>query len=441
MLAKRFLLSCLLMIAFSISSQLNASQIHNLRLWPAPDNLRLVFDLSAPVEHQVFSLQNPSRLVIDIKDAQLKVDLTKINLTSTPIKQIRSAPKDKNSLRVVLDLSQSIKARSFLLKPNEQYGHRLVVDLVLPKQQQQKQQATSTKLAKAVRERKIVIALDPGHGGEDPGAIGPTKAREKIIVLAIAKELQRILQRDPAYEVLLTRTGDYYVGLRERVNLARKAKADLFISIHADAYRSPQPSGSSVYVLSNRGATSETGRWLANRENRADLIGGVEGSLSLADKDPALAEALIDLSMTSTLTESFKVGYLMLKELSKINKLHKKDVEQAGFAVLKSLDMPSLLVEAGFISNAQEEARLRSPTYQRKLAENLATAIKAYFTANPPPNSYLAKELPNVYQVKRGDTLSLIAQRHGVSLAQLRKFNNLNSDAIQVGQSLRIPTK
>lgn len=441
MLAKRFLLSCLLMIAFSISGQLNASQIHNLRLWPAPDNLRLVFDLSAPIEHQVFGLQNPSRLVIDIKDAQLKVDLTKINLASTPIKQIRSAPKDKNSLRVVLDLNQSIKARSFLLKPNEQYGHRLVVDLVLPKQEQQKQQATNTKLAKAIRERKIVIALDPGHGGEDPGAIGPTRAREKIIVLAIAKELQRVLQRDPAYEVLLTRTGDYYVGLRERVNLARKAKADLFVSIHADAYRSPQPSGSSVYVLSNRGATSETGRWLANRENRSDLIGGVEGSLSLADKDPALAEALIDLSMTSTLTESFKVGYLVLKELSKINKLHKKDVEQAGFAVLKSLDMPSLLVEAGFISNAQEEARLRSPTYQRKLAENLATAIKAYFTANPPPNSYLAKELPNVYQVKRGDTLSLIAQRHGVSLVQLRKFNNLNSDAIQVGQSLRIPTK
>lgn len=436
------LLFSLLVIVSLLATSASASQINNLRLWPAPDHLRLVFDLSAPVKHQVFSLHNPERLVIDISNAKLNTSLSNLNLSSTPVSRIRAAVKDQQHLRVVLDLNQKIQARSFLLKPNNQYGHRLVIDLVLPAKQQQKQQQAE-KLA--LEDRKIVIALDPGHGGEDPGAAGPAKTKEKYVVFALAKELEKILQQDPAYEVLLTRTGDYYVGLRQRVALARKAKADIFISIHADAYRSPQPRGSSVYVLSERGASSETARWLASSENRADLIGGVEGVLSLNDKDATLAGVLVDLSMNAMLTESVKVGRLVLKELSRVNRLHKKDVEQAGFAVLKALDMPSLLVEVGFISNPQEEAKLKQAAYQRQVAQQLAAAIKAYFNANPPPNSYLAQQLaakrPASYRVQRGDNLSLIAGRHGVGLTRLRQYNNLKTDALQVGQVLKIPPK
>ncbi len=435
----------LLVLLAVVSLQVQAdSRINNLRIWPAPDHTRLVFDLSGPVEHRVFSLENPKRLVIDINDVRLQTNLGKTDLTSTPISRLRSAKRNKTDLRVVLDLSHAIQPRSFLLKPNAQYGHRLVVDLVLPEKKQRVVRQTVAKATvKSTQQRQIIIAIDPGHGGEDPGAIGPNGTREKHVVWAISKELVKIIERDPAFKTVLTRTGDYYIGLRQRVQLARKARADLFVSVHADAYRLPQPRGSSVYVLSQRGASSESARWLADTENRADLIGGVEGVLTLGDKDDTLAGVLVDLSMTATLSESLKVGSRVLKNLGQVNTLHKRDVEQAGFLVLKSPDMPSMLIEAGFISNPQEEKRLRDLAYQRKLAQQIASAIKDYFLENPPPNTLLSNKQykrSSSYTIRRGDTLSDIARRKGVDISELRKINKLNGDVIQVGQRLRIPS-
>ena len=430
----------LLVLAFLTLEVQASSRINSLRIWPAPDHTRLVFDLSGPVEHRVFSLENPSRLVIDISDVRLNTQLDNADLTSTPMNRLRSAVRNKTGLRVVLDLSEEVQPRSFLLKPNEQYGHRLVVDLVLPeKQKTPKQQAPKT----IKQQRQIVIAIDPGHGGEDPGAIGPSGTREKHVVWGISKELASIIEKDPAFKPVMTRTGDYYIGLRKRVEVARNARADLFVSVHADAYRLPQPQGSSVYVLSQRGASSESARWLADSENRADLIGGVEGVLTLGDKDETLAGVLVDLSMTATLSESLKVGSRVLKNLGRVNHLHKRDVEQAGFLVLKSPDMPSMLIEAGFISNPQEEKRLKDLAYQRKLAQQIANAIKDYFIENPPPNTTLSTNRSHsstAYTIRRGDTLSEIARRKGVDIGELRKMNDLNNDVIRVGQRLRIPS-
>ena len=430
----------LLVLAFLTLEVQASSRINSLRIWPAPDHTRLVFDLSDPVEHRVFSLENPNRLVIDISDVRLNTQLDSSDLTNTPISRVRSAVRNKTDLRVVLDLSQDVQPRSFLLRPNEQYGHRLVVDLVLPeKQKTPKQQAPKT----IKQQRQIVIAIDPGHGGEDPGAIGPSGTREKHVVWGISKELASIIEKDPAFKPVMTRTGDYYIGLRKRVEVARNARADLFVSVHADAYRLPQPQGSSVYVLSQRGASSESARWLADSENRADLIGGVEGVLTLGDKDETLAGVLVDLSMTATLSESLKVGSRVLKNLGRVNHLHKRDVEQAGFLVLKSPDMPSMLIEAGFISNPQEEKRLKDLAYQRKLAQQIANAIKDYFIENPPPNTTLSANRSHsstAYTIRRGDTLSEIARRKGVDIGELRKINGLNNDVIRVGQRLRIPS-
>lgn len=417
------------------------SRIDSLRIWPAPDHSRLVFDLSGPVQHRVFMLDNPARLVIDISDVRLNAQLGSVSLESTPISRIRSAVRNQNDLRVVLDLSRNVQPRSFLLRPNEQYGHRLVVDLVMPEQARVQQAPPRETLPK--EQRRIVVAVDPGHGGEDPGAIGPSGVREKDVVWGVSRELARLIGEDAAFEAVLTRTGDYYIGLRQRVEVARKARADLFISIHADAYRLPQPRGSSVYVLSQRGASSESARWLADTENRADLIGGVEGVLTLGDKDETLAGVLVDLSMTATLSESLKAGSRVLSNLGQINRLHKRDVEQAGFLVLKSPDMPSMLIEAGFISNPQEEQRLRDRAYQRQVAAQIASAVKDYFRDNPPPNTLLASQgnsNPVRYVIRQGDTLSEIARRKGVDIGDLRRLNNLNNDVIRVGQTLRIPS-
>ncbi|WP_286237020.1 N-acetylmuramoyl-L-alanine amidase [Neptuniibacter halophilus] len=428
---------CFFGLLFS-SSLLQAAEIKNVRMWLAPDHARLVFDMTGAATHKVFTLDNPNRIVLDVEQASLNASLTNLGLDKSPVKQVRSG-KNGKTLRLVLDLKRPVRPKSFALKPNQKYGHRLVLDLY---EKETLVKAKKSAEPKAVSGRDIVVAIDAGHGGEDPGAIGPGRVREKDVVLAIAKELKRRLDATPGYQGKLTRTGDYYISLRGRTKAARKQNADLFVSIHADAFRDPRARGASVWVLSSRGASSEMGRWLARKENSADLIGGV-GSVSLEDKDDVLASVLLDMSMTASREDSRSIARQIHGNIKRFAKMHKAHVEQAGFVVLKSPDIPSILVETGFISNPGEAAKLKTRGYQKKMAEAVFKGITQHFERKPPAMTYIAQRKAadnRTYKVVKGDTLSVIASRNGVSLAALRKANNLQHDRIRIGQVLRIPT-
>jgi N-acetylmuramoyl-L-alanine amidase len=416
--------------------------IESVRVRQSPERTRIVFDLSAPVEHRIFSLLNPRRLVVDIKSADIKAQFDNLDLSETPILGMRSAVRENEDIRIVLDLQGQVKPRSFVLKPILQYGDRLVVDLYTSDQQI----APVIKQADLVsrRMRDVIIAIDAGHGGDDPGAVGKNKLYEKDVVLGIAKRLAAYFDAKPGYKAVLIREGDYYIGLRKRTELARKSQADIFLSIHADAFKTSEAKGASVYAISQRGATSETARWLAEKENRADLIGGV-GSVSLDDKDDLLAGVLLDLSMTASLAMSLEMGSKVLEAIKPINRLHKKRVEQAAFAVLKSPDIPSLLIETGYISNPAEAKKLGSKSHQRNMAKAIFSGIDRYMEKNPPDGSYLAwkkqggeKSLAT-YKIESGDTLSAIASRHKVSTVSIMKINGLNTAKIRIGQILKIP--
>lgn len=418
-----------------------AVKIEGVRVWPAPDHTRIVFDVSARVEHNIFTLQNPGRLVIDISDVAANPRLEALKLPPKLIKRVRHASRNGSDLRVVLDLAQSIKPRSFVLPANQQYGNRLVIDLY-PQNQQQAKPVPVVK-DKANERRDVVVVIDAGHGGEDPGALGPYGIREKNVVLAIAKELQTLFARQPGFKPEMIRAGDYYVGLRARTTRARKMNADILVSIHADAFKSPKAKGASVYTLSQRGASSEAARWLAESENNSDLFGGV-GGVSLENKDSVLAGVLLDLSQTASMRVSVTTGGQVLSELGKITKLHKKQVEKAGFVVLKSPDVPSILVETGFISNPQEAKNLNSKSHQRRVARAIFNGVKKYFSSTPPPGTYLAWQKENrgkikEYRIARGDTLSDIAMRNNTSLGQIKKLNQMSSDKIRIGQVIRVP--
>ena len=423
-----------------------AADIDSARLWPAPDNTRLVLDLSGPVEHRVFTLSNPSRVVVDIDSARLDADLGDLDLDKSGISRIRSAVRNGGDIRIVLDLSTQLNPRSFTLRPNEQYGHRLVLDLERPPglaMEPQERQVNKTVNDLSSQQRNIIVAIDAGHGGEDPGAIGGKGTLEKHIVLAIARELYDQLDAVKGYEPLMVRTGDYYVPLQRRRQIARQKNADLFVSIHADAFTSPQASGASVFALSSNGATSAMARYLADQENASDVIGGING-VSLEDKDEVLRSVLVDLSMTATLRSSLDVGSSILGEMRNVARMHKNSVEQAGFAVLKSPDVPSILVETGFISNPTEEANLGSRAYRQKLATAIRKGVTAWFDRNPPPGTWVAWQQRNAgelrrYVVVRGDTLSGIASRNGTSVARLKEVNQLSDADIRIGQVLLIP--
>jgi N-acetylmuramoyl-L-alanine amidase len=402
-------------------------QVQGIRMWPAPDNTRLVFDVSSQVKYHMFTLDNPKRLVIDLADTRIVKALPSLALDKSLIKDIRTAPRNNKDLRVVLDLKTDVDPKAFALKPYQDYGHRLVVDLHDPKldQPQPAQQREEN--------RDIVIAIDAGHGGEDGGARGRRGTREKDVVLDIARQLHQLVDDEPGMRPVLIRKGDYYLGLRKRMDLARRKKADLFVSIHADAFRDGRARGSSVYVLSQRGASSEAARWLAVSENKSDLIGGV----SLDDKDNVLASVLLDLSQTASIEASLNAGSRVLHHLKKIGPVHKRQVQQAGFVVLKSPDIPSILVETAFISNPREEAKLRSNRFQRSVAVAILKGVREYFQKFPPPGTRLAETRHHV--ISRGDTLSELASRYNVSVRTLKSVNNLKSDVLSVGQTLTIP--
>ena len=401
-------------------------RIASARLWPAQEYTRLILESSAPLEHQLVVLRDPNRVVLDLArvDATSELETLPIRVQSSDpyIAAIRIGTQSGGFLRVVLDLKEQVNPQVFALKPIAEYGHRLVVDLYpltpldplmalleserkkdeaarravpqpqspqAPSMQAPSTQPPSTQPPIARAEpspraqavRRITIAIDPGHGGEDPGAVGRRGTYEKHVVLAIARKLKTVLDNEPNMRAMLTRDDDYFVPLAARVQKARRVQADLFISIHADAFRESHARGSSVFALSETGATSAAARWLAQKENAADLIGGVNIH---AAKDPVLARTLLDLSQTATINDSLKLARHVLDGIGSHNALHKASVEQAGFAVLKAPDIPSILVETAFISNPDEELKLRNERHQQKFAEAIAAGIKRYLARNPP---------------------------------------------------------
>ncbi len=420
-----------------------AADVEGVRLWRAPDHTRVVFDLSRPAEHRLFSLSGPDRVVVDISGADLNASLSDLSLDDTPLRGVRSAVRDNRDLRVVFDLKQGVRPRSFLLPAEGGQGDRLVIDLHDNEVRERRVEPASEPAGN--RSRDVIIAIDAGHGGSDPGAIGPGGLREKDVVLDIGERLVELINSKPGFSAKLIRTGDYYVPLSRRRDLARQMQADLMVSVHADAFTHPSARGASVFALSRRGATSETARFLAQRENEADRIHGV-GGISLDDKDEMLAGVLVDLSMTSTLNDSLRVGDSVLKSMDSVARLHKPRVEQANFAVLRSPDVPSILVETGFISNPEEARKLSTSAYRRQMAESIARGVEQYFGQNPPVGTLLAERRgggggsEQEYVISRGDTLSGIARRYNVSVTRLQQANNLNGHTIRVGQTLRIPS-
>jgi N-acetylmuramoyl-L-alanine amidase len=381
-------------------------------------------------------LKGPDRLVIDIKDVRLSTDIDKLDFSNSLLSGIRSAQREGNDLRVVLDLKGEVQPKSFVLRPNDEYGHRLVIDLHDSAKKPVLTRTTMESISSRQKAREVVIAIDAGHGGDDPGAVGPTGVKEKDVVLAVARKLKRLVDNEPGMRAVMIRDGDYFVGLKKRVKLAREThRADFFISIHADSFKDHRATGSSVYTLSSGGATSEQARMLAEKENASDLIGGV----SLDDKDDLLASVLLDLSQTASIEVSTDVASRVLSGLKSVGKLHKRKVEQAGFRVLKSPDLPSILVETAFISNPGEERKLQSSAHQQKLASAVMDGVRGYFKSNPPPGTVLALNKQRRHVISQGDTLSEIARYYSVSLDTLRSANNLRDNSLRVGQVLQIP--
>ncbi len=515
--------------------------VQGVRLWTAPDNTRVVLDLSGRADHQLLTLTGPDRVVIDVRNARLQPGVVAQGKRGV-IQGLRTGIRDGHDLRVVLDLKDNVKPRSFYLKPDSSNGHRIVVDLravpvaaapaptpasravqappvrtvaaaapvalprsptvtakkiapakdtrpmsnvakpvdsavqitavAKPRAEHMSVDATSTeiqahapaatatapvKTARATGHgRTLIVAIDAGHGGKDVGARGPSGTHEKVVVLAIARKLAALVEKEPGMRPVMVRDSDHFIRLRERMQKARKQHADLFVSIHADAFNDHRARGSSVFVVSERGETSEMARILADQENAADLAGGV----SLNDKDELLKSVLLDLSQSASIEASMNVADNVLGELKQIGNVHKSRVQQAGFMVLKSPDVPSILVETAFISNPTEERLLRDSRHQQRLAAAIMKGIRTYFRDNPPPGTVMANRdsdkgsessvtsretntataSAKQHVIKRGETLSGLAERYAVSLERLRVANNLSGDRLLVGSVLRIPT-
>ncbi|MCS3454904.1 N-acetylmuramoyl-L-alanine amidase [Aeromonas rivuli] len=465
-----------------------ANQLKSVRIWPSPDNTRVVLDLSSSPQFNYFTLTGPDRLVIDLKGASNGANLARVENKSELVRKIReSTPVDKGGLRLVLDLKSTIKPVVFPLAPAGPYGHRLVIDL--PYEESSARHATP---APATPGSKVIIAIDPGHGGEDPGSIGPRRTYEKRVTLAVSQKLAALINREPGMQAVMTRRGDYFVDLNKRSEIARKSKADLLVSVHADSFTNPRPRGASVWVLSTNRANREMGSWLEKQEKQGELLGGVGKVIAESDPNPYLARTFLDLSMDKSRAEGYDVSRMILKEMGRVARLHKSAPEHASLAVLKAPDIPSVLVETGFISNHEEEKLLASNAYQNKLAQAIFHGIRNYYKAHPVKGHIMSGKVssastrstqPAVSQVApvsqsarsgapvvsasgagvikpmtslsgantidkqrsirhvvtRGESLSRLAERHGISMSRLAKYNNLKSNEIQIGQVLYIP--
>lgn len=434
-MSKRLVIAVLLL---AVSVPTFAAEVSGFRVWADPVKTRAVLDLDTKASYKLFTLENPHRVVVDLQASSVDIPLELDKEHAGVITGVRYGQPDDNILRVVLDLSEGVGLKSFLLDPTGQYSHRLVIDLF-----SESGQKTSSPVKRVTDidrpNRKVVVAIDAGHGGEDPGAIGKNRTREKDVVLQIARELKAAIDAEPGMTAVLTRDGDYYIPLKARYEKARKSRADLFVSVHADAFSKRSVKGSSVFVLSPKGASSEFARLLADSENASDLVGGV----TLNDKDDMLASVLLDLSQSATREASNKVAGNILDALKRNGNTHKQDIGRANFVVLRSPDVPSVLIETAFISNPDEEKRLTEKEFQQKMARSITRGVRDYFYSSPPPGTWIAANRDGArHIVERGETLGNIANRYSVSLGSLRTANKINGsgNVIHVGRELVIPT-
>jgi len=411
------------------SSRLLAS-IDDIRLSNNKKYVRLVFDLDRLAEHSVFTLHKPERVVLDIKNAKMPHGMVDRIPANSLIRSVRSGVRNGNDLRVVFDLSVQTTPRSFLLPPDGKSGHRLVLDL---------HTKSATKVAKTkarpAKKRDVIIAIDAGHGGKDPGATGRSGTHEKHVTLQIAKRLEKSINRQKGMKAVLIRKNDRFMRLRERIHKARDYHADMMISLHADSFPDPRARGSSIYALSVDGASSETARMLAEKENAVDLL---FGDINVAVQDKMVKEVLFDLSLTGTIESSLDIGSEILQQIKSVNRVHKKKVQQAGFAVLKAPNIPSVLIETAFISNPREEKNLRSAAHQKKVAKAITRGVNKYFARKAPPGTWLASYRAE-HRVKPGENISTIARKHKVSVEELRVRNALFANNLKAGQVIKIP--
>ena len=425
--------------ALVASTGAGGADLEGIRTHDAPDHTRVVFDTSAKVAYKIFSLENPLRIVIDLKNTHPQATLALPQKESDVILRIRRGPRDNGAYRIVLDVAEQVDPKHFQLDPIEPYGYRLVVDLHAT---ERKRRTPIIRMPEG--QRDVVVVVDAGHGGDDPGALGVNGVREKDVALAIAKALKKDLNAAEGYRAVMVREGDYYVGLRQRAAIVQQHAAHLFVSIHADAFRLPSVRGATVYALSARGSSSEAARILAEKENRSDLIGGVGGvgGISLDGQPSHVAETLVELSLDFNQSGGIEVGDTILRKLAPTSRLHKKTTQLAGFVVLKAAGVPSILVETGFLTNPEDARLLGTPAYRSRLARAIGDGIRDYVSRNPPPDTLIAARVAasgTRYVIQRGDTLSEIALRHRVSTRALRMANGIKGDRIRVGQVLRIP--
>ncbi len=437
-------------ITLSVSQFAQANSIQGIRVWPSPDETRVVIDLSEEANYSYFTLSHPSRLVIDLVDTGVRTKLPISVNDSDVLKKIRkSSPPKSGTYRLVFELKKKVSPQIFKLAPTpkQEYGHRLVIDL--PHDESSSNSGASSSSAAQVAKdasqyqgnADIVVAIDAGHGGEDPGSIGPKGKYEKNVTLSVAKKLAAQLNAVPGMKAVLTRKGDYFVNLNRRSEIARKNKAHLLISIHADAFTSPQPRGASVFVLNTRRANTEIAKWVEDHERQSELLGGAGQVLAKRNNDKNISQTLLDLQFSHSQKEGYTVARDILKELGKVARLHKKTPVNASLAVLKSPDIPSVLVETGFISNPTEERLLFQSSHQNKLSKAIAKAVVNYFEDRPPEGTLFAsRKKARKHVVQAGESLSVIAQRYGVAAATLTRENHLNSSMLKVGQILIIPS-
>lgn len=443
--SRNLLASLFLCAGFLLASSAFAEvSVQGVRLADNQNNTRVVLDLDQYARHKVFTLSSPHRVVIDLFDTKLTAKARRFPAVQGPVQNFRVSKSQDGTTRLVLDVSSAVTASSFVLDSNGSSGPRLVVDLTPAGVSTARRTVLVVKSVNPIarQERDVIVAIDAGHGGKDPGARGKKGLLEKDVVLAIAKRMARIVNEESGMRAVLIRDDDRFISLRGRIEKAHKHNADLFISIHADAFKDRRVHGSTVYVLSERGATDEHARHLADRENAADLIGNVK----LSDKNETLASVLLDLSQNAAIGASFDVGSEVIQELGSVGKVRKDSVQQARFLVLKSPDIPSILIETAYISNPKEEKNLGSGRHQEKIAKAIFNGVRDYFYNNPPVGTKVARLSRESasgaqYVVRSGDTLSEIANRHNVSVTNIRSANSLRGDRIKVGQVIQIPSR